>query len=89
MRVITRLCQGRKLTSVPGDSTRTHHGPRQSALVQHPKRSDRGYTRARPVWWHGRRGHRVSQPGATYAHFVDNNRKAVDTMQANLAHCGL
>ncbi len=26
--------------------------------------------------------------GAAFAHFIDNNRKAVDTIQANLAHCG-
>src|SRR5262245_3797338 len=25
--------------------------------------------------------------GATFAHFIDRNRKAVQTIQANLAHC--
>jgi 16S rRNA (guanine966-N2)-methyltransferase len=88
MRVITGRAKGRKLMSVPGDSTRPITDRAKSALFSILSNWIEG-TRVLDLFGGtGAVGIECLSRGATYAHFVDNNRKAVDTMQANLAHCG-
>ena len=89
MRVITGSAKGRKLQPVPGDTTRPITDRAKEALF-----SILGY------WIEGKRvldlfggtgavGIESLSRGAAFAHFVDMNRKAVDTMRANLGHCRL
>lgn len=89
MRVITGSAKGRKLQAVPGDTTRPITDRAKEALF-----SILGY------WIEGKRvldlfggtgavGIESLSRGAAFAHFVDMNRKAVDTIRANLRHCRL
>ena len=89
MRVITGSAKGRKLQPVPGDSTRPITDRAKEALF-----SILGY------WIEGKRvldlfggtgavGIESLSRGAAFAHFVDMNRKAVETIRANLRHCRL
>ncbi|MFN8464650.1 MAG: 16S rRNA (guanine(966)-N(2))-methyltransferase RsmD [Caldilineaceae bacterium] len=88
MRVITGRAKGRKLMSVPGDSTRPITDRAKSALFSILSDWIEG-TRVLDLFGGtGGVGIECLSRGAAYAHFVDNNRKAVDTIQANLAHCG-
>ena len=88
MRVITGRAKGRKLMSVPGDSTRPITDRAKSALFSILNDWIEG-TRVLDLFGGtGGVGIECLSRGATYVHFVDNNRKAVDTIQANLAHCG-
>ena len=88
MRVITGRAKGRKLMSVPGDSTRPITDRAKSALFSIVSDWIEG-TRVLDLFGGtGGVGIECLSRGAAYAHFVDNNRKAVDTIQANLAHCG-
>jgi 16S rRNA (guanine(966)-N(2))-methyltransferase RsmD len=74
--------------SVPGDSTRPITDRAKSALfsilgtwIQDTRVLDLfGGT--------GSVGIECLSRGARFAHFVDNNRRAVETIQANLRHCG-
>jgi 16S rRNA (guanine(966)-N(2))-methyltransferase RsmD len=88
MRVITGRAKGRKLMSVPGDSTRPITDRAKSALfsILSDWIED---TRVLDLFGGtGAVGIECLSRGAAFAHFVDNNRKAVETIQANLAHCG-
>jgi 16S rRNA (guanine966-N2)-methyltransferase len=88
MRVITGRAKGRRLMSVPGDSTRPITDRAKSALFSILSDWIEG-TRVLDLFGGtGGVGIECLSRGATYVHFVDNNRKAVDTIQANLAHCG-
>ena len=88
MRVITGRAKGRKLMSVPGDSTRPITDRAKSALFSILSDWIEG-TRVLDLFGGtGGVGIECLSRGATYVHFVDNNRKAVDTIQANLTHCG-
>jgi 16S rRNA (guanine966-N2)-methyltransferase len=88
MRVITGRAKGRKLISVPGDSTRPITDRAKSALFSILSNWIEG-TRVLDLFGGtGAVGIECLSRGATYVHFIDNNRKAVDTIQANLAHCG-
>jgi 16S rRNA (guanine966-N2)-methyltransferase len=88
MRVITGRAKGRKLMSVPGDSTRPITDRAKSALFSILNDWIEG-TRVLDLFGGtGGVGIECLSRGATYVHFVDNNRKAVDTIQANLTHCG-
>lgn len=89
MRVITGSAKGRKLQSVPGDTTRPITDRAKEALF-----SILGY------WIEGKRildlfggtgavGIESLSRGAAFAHFVDMNRKAVETIRLNLRHCRL
>jgi 16S rRNA (guanine966-N2)-methyltransferase len=88
MRVISGQAKGRKLMSVPGDSTRPITDRAKSALfsilgtwIQDTRVLDLfGGT--------GSVGIECLSRGARFVHFVDNNRRAVETIQANLRHCG-
>ena len=88
MRVITGRAKGRKLMSVPGDSTRPITDRAKSALFSILSNWIEG-TRVLDLFGGtGGVGIECLSRGAAYVHFIDNNRKAVDTIQANLAHCG-
>lgn len=89
MRVITGSAKGRKLQAVPGDTTRPITDRAKEALF-----SILGY------WIDGKRvldlfggtgavGIESLSRGAAFAHFVDMNRKAVETIRLNLRHCRL
>ena len=89
MRVITGSAKGRKLQAVPGDTTRPITDRAKEALF-----SILGY------WIEGKRildlfggtgavGIESLSRGAAFAHFVDMNRKAVETIRLNLRHCRL
>lgn len=89
MRVITGRAKGRKLMSVPGDGTRPITDRAKSALFSILGDWIEG-TRVLDLFGGtGAVGIECLSRGATFVHFLDNNRKAVETIQANLAHCGL
>lgn len=89
MRVITGRAKGRKLMSVPGDSTRPITDRAKSALFSILSDWIEG-TRVLDLFGGtGAVGIECLSRGAAYAHFIDNNRKAVETIQANLAHTRL
>jgi 16S rRNA (guanine(966)-N(2))-methyltransferase RsmD len=88
MRVITGRAKGRKLMSVPGDSTRPITDRAKSALFSILSNWIEG-TRVLDLFGGtGAVGIECLSRGAAYAHFIDNNRKAIETIQANLKHCG-
>lgn len=87
MRVITGKAKGRRLYSVPGDSTRPITDRAKEALF-----SIIGDwivdTRVLDLFGGtGSVGIEALSRGATFAHFVDANRKAVETIDANLRLC--
>ena len=87
MRVIAGSARGHKLQSVPGDSTRPITDRAKEALF-----SILGdwivETRVLDLFGGtGAVGIEALSRGASFAHFIDRNRKAVQTIQANLAHC--
>jgi len=89
MRVITGSAKGRRLKSVPGDSTRPITDRAKEAFF-----SILGdwIVDARVLDLFGGTGavgiESLSR-GASFAHFIDLERKAVQTIQANLKHCQL
>lgn len=88
MRVITGRAKGRKLMSVPGDSTRPITDRAKSALFSILSDWIEG-TRVLDLFGGtGAVGIECLSRGAAYVHFLDNNRKAVETITANLKHCG-
>lgn len=89
MRVITGSAKGRKLQMVPGDSTRPITDRAKEALFS-----------ILGTWIDGARvldlfggtgavGIECLSRGAAFAHFLDLNRKAVDTIRINLRNCQL
>lgn len=89
MRVIAGSARGHKLQSVPGDGTRPITDRAKEALF-----SILGdwITETRVLDLFGGTGAvgiEALSRGATYAHFIDRNRRAVETIQANLAHTKL
>ncbi len=89
MRVIAGSARGHKLQSVPGDSTRPITDRAKEALF-----SILGdwisETRVLDLFaGTGAVGIEALSRGADFAHFIDRNRKAVQTIQANLVHCKL
>ena len=89
MRVIAGSAKGHKLQSVPGDSTRPITDRAKEALF-----SILGdwITETRVLDLFGGTGAvgiEALSRGASFAHFIDRNRKAVQIIQANLAHCKL
>ena len=89
MRVIAGRARGHKLQSVPGDGTRPITDRAKEALFS--ILGDWIYeTRVLDLFGGtGAVGIEALSRGASYAHFIDRNRKAVQTIQANLAHCKL
>jgi 16S rRNA (guanine(966)-N(2))-methyltransferase RsmD len=89
MRVITGKAKGRKLQMVPGNDTRPITDRAKTALFN-----------ILTDWMDGARvldlfggtgavGIECLSRGAKFAQFVDRNRKAVETIWANLRHCRL
>jgi len=89
MRVITGAAKGRRLQMVPGEGTRPITDRAKEALFS-----------ILGDWIEGRRvldlfggtgaiGIESLSRGAAAAHFIDMNRKAVETIRANLRHCQL
>lgn len=89
MRVITGSAKGRKLQSVPGDSTRPITDRAKEALFSILGRWIEGVRVLDLFGGTGAVGIESLSRGAAFVHFVDLNRKAVETMRANLQHCRL
>lgn len=89
MRVITGSAKGRKLQMVPGNATRPITDRAKEALFSI---LDDWVVDARVLDLFGGTGAvgiEALSRGATHAHFVDVNPKAVQTILANLMHCKL
>lgn len=89
MRVITGRAKGRRLQSVPGDSTRPITDRAKEALF-----SILGDwiidTRVLDMFGGtGAVGIEALSRGATFAQFIDRNRRATETILSNLRHCQL
>lgn len=89
MRVITGKAKGRRLQAVPGDSTRPITDRAKEALFS-----------ILGTWINGARvldlfggtgavGIECLSRGAEFVQFIDQNRRAVETINANLRHCKL
>ncbi|MEM7130624.1 MAG: 16S rRNA (guanine(966)-N(2))-methyltransferase RsmD [Chloroflexota bacterium] len=89
MRVITGSAKGRRLQMVPGDTTRPITDRAKEALFSI---LDDWVLDARVLDLFGGTGGvgiEALSRGATYAHFVDMNEKAVRTILTNLKYCHL
>lgn len=89
MRVITGSAKGRKLQSVPGDSTRPITDRAKEALFSILGDWIEGARVLDLFGGTGSVGIEALSRGAEYAHFVDMNAKAVRVLLANLRHCQL
>jgi len=89
MRVITGRAKGRKLQSVPGDSTRPITDRAKEALFSILGQWIEGARVLDLFGGTGSVGIESLSRGAAFAHFVDLNRKAIETIRANLRHCQL
>lgn len=89
MRVITGSAKGRKLQPVPGDSTRPITDRAKEALFSILGQWIEGARVLDLFGGTGAVGIESLSRGAAFAHFVDLNRKAVETIRANLQHCRL
>jgi len=89
MRVITGMAKGRKLQMVPGDSTRPITDRAKEALFSILGNWVEGIRVLDLFGGTGAVGIECLSRGAAFAHFVDLNRKAVETIRANLRHCQL
>jgi 16S rRNA (guanine966-N2)-methyltransferase len=89
MRVIAGKAKGRKLQMVPGEGTRPITDRAKEALFS--ILSDWvSETRVLDLFGGtGAVGIECLSRGATHAHFIDRNPKAVETIVANLRHCRL
>ncbi|MEZ4682133.1 MAG: 16S rRNA (guanine(966)-N(2))-methyltransferase RsmD [Caldilineaceae bacterium] len=89
MRVITGKAKGRKLQMVPGDSTFLITDRAKEALFSILGNWIEG-TRVLDLFGGtGAVGIECLSRGAAHVHFLDLNRKAVDTIRGNLRHCQL
>ncbi|MFN8494780.1 MAG: 16S rRNA (guanine(966)-N(2))-methyltransferase RsmD [Caldilineaceae bacterium] len=89
MRVISGKAKGRKLQMVPGEGTRPITDRAKEALFSI---LGRWIVDARVLDLFGGTGAvgiECLSRGAAHAHFIDLNRKAVETITANLRHCQL
>jgi 16S rRNA (guanine966-N2)-methyltransferase len=89
MRVITGKAKGRKLQSVPGSGTRPITDRAKSALFSIVNDWIDGARVLDLFGGTGAVGIEFLSRGADFAQFVDLNRKAVETIWANLRHCRL
>ena len=89
MRVITGKAKGRRLQMVPGDTTRPITDRAKEALFSILGDWIVGARVLDLFGGTGAVGIESLSRGADYAQFVDLNRKAVETIQANLRHCRL
>jgi len=89
LRVITGLAKGRKLKSVPGDTTRPITDRAKEALFDILAGDVAGSS-----WWDlfggtGAVGIEALSRGASFARFSDLHRAPVETIKWNLEHCKL
>ncbi len=89
MRVITGSARGRKLKSVPGDTTRPITDRAKEALFSILHEWVVGARVLDLFGGTGAVGIEALSRGAEYAHFVDMERKAIRVMQENLRNCQL
>jgi len=88
LRVISGSARGRKLKSVPGDTTRPVTDKVKQALF-----NILGGDVANSTWWDtfagtGAVGIEAISRGATLVRFSDLNRAPIETIKWNLEHCG-
>ena len=88
LRVISGTARGRKLKSVPGDTTRPITDRAKEALFNILAGDVQG-----SAWWDlfagtGAVGIEALSRGASFVRFSDLNRAPVDTVKWNLEHCG-
>lgn len=88
LRVISGSARGRKLKSVPGDTTRPVMDRVKEALF-----NILAGDVADSVWWDlfagtGAIGIEALSRGAKKVRFTDLNRAPIDTIRENVAHCG-
>lgn len=88
LRVIAGKAKGRRLRSVPGDTTRPVTDRVKEALFN-ILAGDVVDSR----WWDlfagtGAIGIEALSRGAAFVRFTDSNRAPIETIRANLAHCG-
>jgi len=88
LRVISGSARGRKLKSVPGDTTRPITDRVKEALFNILAGDLPGST-----WWDlfagtGAVGIEALSRGATFVRFSDLNRAPIETVKWNLGHCG-
>jgi 16S rRNA (guanine(966)-N(2))-methyltransferase RsmD len=89
MRVITGKAKGRKLQSVPGGGTRPITDRAKTALFNILGNWIEGARVLDLFGGTGAVGIECLSRGASFAQFNDMNRKAVETIWANLRHCRL
>ena len=89
LRVITGTAKGRRLKSVPGDTTRPITDRAKTALFSILGGWVEGARVLDLFGGTGAVGIEALSRGAAFAHFLDLNRRAVETVQENLAHCRL
>ena len=89
MRVIAGEAKGRKLKMVPGDGTRPITDRAKEALFSIVGNWIEGVRVLDLFGGTGAVGIEALSRGAEYAHFVDMNRQACETILANLKHCRL
>lgn len=87
MRVITGRAKGRRLQMVPGDSTRPITDRAKEALFSILGQWVEGIRVLDLFGGTGGVGIECLSRGAAHVHFVDLNRKAVETIRANLRLC--
>jgi 16S rRNA (guanine966-N2)-methyltransferase len=88
LRVISGIAKGRKLQDVPGDSTRPITDRVKESLFNILAGDVVGST-----WWDifsgtGAVGIEALSRGAKFVRFIDLDRKAVETIRANIEHVG-
>ena len=89
MRVITGKAKGRKLMMVPGEGTRPITDRAKSALFSILSDWIVGARVLDLFGGTGAVGIECLSRGAEFVQFIDLDRRAVETIQANLRHCGL
>ncbi len=89
MRVITGSAKGRRLLMVPGGGTRAITDRAKSALFSILHDWIEGARVLDLFGGTGAVGIEFLSRGADFAQFLDLNRRAVETIWANLRHCGL
>lgn len=87
MRVIAGEAKGRKLRMVPGEGTRPITDRAKEALFSIIGNWIEGVRVLDLFGGTGAVGIEALSRGASYAHFVDMNRKACETILTNLKHC--
>ncbi len=87
MRVIAGSAKGHRLQSVPGDTTRPITDRAKEALFSILGDDVEGMRVLDLFGGTGAIGIEALSRGAAFAHFIDRNRRAVQVIQANLAHC--